>query len=279
MSGPLDPRGAVQGPAAGAGASVLRARRASRSCSRAARATIAARSRASTASRSPICRPPRSPRSWRKGAAHLGVTGEDLVREMIPQADSRVVLLDARSVSATPMSWSRCRRPGSTCARMADLDDVATAFRLRHDRKMRVATKYVNLTRAFFAAPRHRRLPHRRKPRRDRRRAGCRHRRADRRHHHHRRDACRQRPQGDRRRRDAALAGEPRRGAARAAGTTGARESARAHSRPHRGAGSRASFPRGAHALFRMRRRAARRRRGSASASWRRSAGRPRPAC
>jgi ATP phosphoribosyltransferase len=35
---------------------------------------------------------------------------------------------------------------------MADLDDVATAFRARHDRKMRVATKYVNLTRGFFAA-------------------------------------------------------------------------------------------------------------------------------
>jgi ATP phosphoribosyltransferase len=35
---------------------------------------------------------------------------------------------------------------------MADLDDVATAFRLRHDRKMRVATKYVNLTRDFFSA-------------------------------------------------------------------------------------------------------------------------------
>jgi ATP phosphoribosyltransferase len=35
---------------------------------------------------------------------------------------------------------------------MADVDDVATAFRLKHDRKMRLATKYVNLTRAFFSA-------------------------------------------------------------------------------------------------------------------------------
>jgi ATP phosphoribosyltransferase len=34
---------------------------------------------------------------------------------------------------------------------MADVDDVATAFRLRHDRKMRVATKYLNLTRGFFS--------------------------------------------------------------------------------------------------------------------------------
>src|SRR6202030_184575 len=34
----------------------------------------------------------------------------------------------------------------------SDLDDGATAFRLKHDRKMRGATKYVNLTRGFFAA-------------------------------------------------------------------------------------------------------------------------------
>jgi ATP phosphoribosyltransferase len=34
---------------------------------------------------------------------------------------------------------------------MADLDDVATAFRLKHNRKMRLATKYANLTRGFFA--------------------------------------------------------------------------------------------------------------------------------
>jgi ATP phosphoribosyltransferase len=34
---------------------------------------------------------------------------------------------------------------------MADLDDVATAFRLKHHHRMRVATKYINLTRGFFA--------------------------------------------------------------------------------------------------------------------------------
>ena len=84
------------------------------------------------------------------GAAHLGITGEDLVREMIPDAPTRVVLLDklgfgeADVVVAVPQAWIDVRT-------MADLDDVATAFRLRHDRKMRVATKYVNLTRAFFA--------------------------------------------------------------------------------------------------------------------------------
>jgi ATP phosphoribosyltransferase len=86
-----------------------------------------------------------------QGAVHLGVTGEDLLREMIPDTEQRVVLIDglgfgfANVVVAVPQAWIDVRS-------MADLDDVATAFRLRHDRKMRVATKYVNLTRNFFAA-------------------------------------------------------------------------------------------------------------------------------
>jgi ATP phosphoribosyltransferase len=85
-----------------------------------------------------------------QGTAHMGVTGEDLLREMIPQSEERVILLDglgfgfANVVVAVPQAWIDVRS-------MADLDDVATAFRLRHNRKMRVATKYVNLTRAFFA--------------------------------------------------------------------------------------------------------------------------------
>jgi ATP phosphoribosyltransferase len=85
-----------------------------------------------------------------QGAVHLGVTGEDLVREMIPRADDKVVLLDglgfgfANVVVAVPQAWIDVRS-------MADLDDVATAFRLKHDRRMRVATKYINLTRGFFA--------------------------------------------------------------------------------------------------------------------------------
>ncbi|HVX91602.1 MAG TPA: ATP phosphoribosyltransferase [Xanthobacteraceae bacterium] len=85
-----------------------------------------------------------------QGAAHLGITGEDLVREMIADADERVVLLTglgfgfANVVVAVPQAWIDVRS-------MADLDDVATAFRLKHDRRMRVATKYENLTRDFFA--------------------------------------------------------------------------------------------------------------------------------
>jgi ATP phosphoribosyltransferase len=84
-----------------------------------------------------------------QGAAHLGVTGEDLIREQLPR-DDRVALLaplgfgHANVAVAVPQAWIDVRT-------MADLDDVATAFRLKHDRKMRVATKYVNQTRAFFA--------------------------------------------------------------------------------------------------------------------------------
>jgi ATP phosphoribosyltransferase len=85
-----------------------------------------------------------------QGAVHFGVTGEDQVREMIADADARVVLIDklgfgeANVVVAVPQAWIDVRT-------MADLDDVATAFRAAHDRKMRVATKYVNLTRQFFS--------------------------------------------------------------------------------------------------------------------------------
>ena len=85
------------------------------------------------------------------GAVHFGVTGEDLVREMIPDADSKVVLIEALGfgfatvVVAVPQAWIDVRT-------MADIDDVGTSFRHAHGRKMRVATKYINLTREFFSA-------------------------------------------------------------------------------------------------------------------------------
>jgi ATP phosphoribosyltransferase len=86
-----------------------------------------------------------------QGAVHIGLTGEDLVREKIADAQSKVVFIDALGfghanvVVAVPQAWIDVRT-------MADLDDVATAFRLKHGRKMRLATKYVNLTRKFFSA-------------------------------------------------------------------------------------------------------------------------------
>ena len=86
----------------------------------------------------------------RSGEAHLGVTGEDLVREEITNAETRVVLLKklgfghATVVVAVPQCWVDVRN-------MADLDRVAGLFRQTHHRRMRVATKYLNLTRRFFA--------------------------------------------------------------------------------------------------------------------------------
>ena len=86
-----------------------------------------------------------------RGMVHLGVTGEDLVRESIADADKRVLLIDtlgfgsANVVVAVPQAWIDVRT-------MADLDDVTTGFRAQHNRRMRVATKYINLTRTFFAA-------------------------------------------------------------------------------------------------------------------------------
>jgi ATP phosphoribosyltransferase len=85
-----------------------------------------------------------------QGLVHFGVTGEDLVREMIADAETKVILIEglgfghANVVVAVPQAWIDVQT-------MADLDDVTTAFRLKHDRKMRLATKYVNLARNFFS--------------------------------------------------------------------------------------------------------------------------------
>jgi len=85
------------------------------------------------------------------GRAHIGVTGEDLVREQMSDADHRVTFLRklgfgrADVVVAVPACWIDVRT-------MADLDEIALPFRRAHGRWYRVATKYLNLTRRFFAA-------------------------------------------------------------------------------------------------------------------------------
>lgn len=83
------------------------------------------------------------------GAVHLGITGEDLLRENEPGGDAvhRVLALGfgkADVVVAVPRAWI-------DVAMMADLEDVAQAFRARRHRPLRVATKYPALTRGFFA--------------------------------------------------------------------------------------------------------------------------------
>jgi ATP phosphoribosyltransferase len=84
------------------------------------------------------------------GEVHLGVTGEDLLRERGPEVDRRVMLLRplgfgrADLVVAAPKSWLDVDT-------MADLEDVAHEHLARTGRRMRVATKYLAQTRAFFA--------------------------------------------------------------------------------------------------------------------------------
>ena len=84
------------------------------------------------------------------GEVHLGVTGEDLLRERGGDLDSRALLLRALGfgradlVVAVPKSWLDVDT-------MADLEEVAHDIVGRTGRRMRVATKYLVQTRAFFA--------------------------------------------------------------------------------------------------------------------------------
>jgi ATP phosphoribosyltransferase len=84
------------------------------------------------------------------GRVHLGITGEDLVRETLPDVDSTVEFLKplgfghADVVVAVPDCWL-------DVSYVADLEDVAAQFARAHGRRLRVATKYLNLTRRFFA--------------------------------------------------------------------------------------------------------------------------------
>lgn len=84
------------------------------------------------------------------GEAHLGVTGEDLMRERPGDLAQRALLLRplgfgrADLVVATPKSWLDVET-------MADLEEVAHDILARTGRRLRVATKYILQTRAFFA--------------------------------------------------------------------------------------------------------------------------------
>jgi ATP phosphoribosyltransferase len=91
------------------------------------------------------------PRELAAGRLHLGVTGQDLVREEIPRWGERVAELApmgfgfADLVVAVPAFWV-------DVVDMADLDAAAAEFRARHGHRLRVATKYLHLVREFFRA-------------------------------------------------------------------------------------------------------------------------------
>ncbi len=84
------------------------------------------------------------------GAVHFGITGTDLVNENIDRPEEKTHIITslgfghADVVIAVPTAWI-------DVSTMADLADVASDFRARHGRRLRIATKYVNHTRQFFA--------------------------------------------------------------------------------------------------------------------------------
>lgn len=85
------------------------------------------------------------------GTVDFGVTGEDLARETLADADLRMEIAarlgfgHADVVVAVPEIWL-------DVSTMADLGDVAADFRSRHGRRLAIATKYWRLTQRFFSA-------------------------------------------------------------------------------------------------------------------------------
>jgi len=86
----------------------------------------------------------------REGKIDVGITGEDLLQEHIPNMANTIDIAKrfgfgrADVIVAVPECWL-------DVATMSDLDEVALAYHARHGRRLRVATKYINLTRRFFA--------------------------------------------------------------------------------------------------------------------------------
>lgn len=84
------------------------------------------------------------------GMIDIGVTGADLIHETSENGGDSVVFVKsldfgkADVVVAVPDAWI-------DVTHMADLADVASDFRGRHGRWLRIATKYVHVTRKFFA--------------------------------------------------------------------------------------------------------------------------------
>lgn len=85
-----------------------------------------------------------------RGTIDLGVTGADLIYEAAENGADSVIFAKplgfgaADVVIAVPDAWA-------DVTQMQDLSDVASDFRARHGRWLRVATKYINLTRRYFA--------------------------------------------------------------------------------------------------------------------------------
>lgn len=84
------------------------------------------------------------------GSLHFGVTGEDLLNDLAADGPEDFRVLQrlgfggADVVVAVPQAWFDVDT-------MADLEAAGAAFRKAHGRRLRVATKYLRLTRRYFA--------------------------------------------------------------------------------------------------------------------------------
>lgn len=84
------------------------------------------------------------------GDIHLGITGRDLLHEKTHEPDACVAPLSALDfghadvIVAVPEAWLDVET-------MADLVEVAAEIRQESGRLLRVATKFINITRSFFA--------------------------------------------------------------------------------------------------------------------------------
>ncbi|MEM7638171.1 MAG: ATP phosphoribosyltransferase [Pseudomonadota bacterium] len=84
------------------------------------------------------------------GQLHVGITGEDLLHDLAGAFERDVSVMrrlgfgGADVIVAVPAAWLDVET-------MADLEAAGALFRERHGRRMRVATKYLKLTRQFFS--------------------------------------------------------------------------------------------------------------------------------
>lgn len=83
------------------------------------------------------------------GAFHMGITGEDLLHDLSERPGEDAVVLNqlgfghADVIVAVPKAWI-------DVSTMSDLDAAGALFRARHGHRLKVATKYMRLTRRFF---------------------------------------------------------------------------------------------------------------------------------
>src|SRR5690606_2103503 len=90
------------------------------------------------------------PRELMAGRIHLGVTGTDLIREKLAGWRSQVEELapmgfgHADLILAVPACWSDCET-------LDDFATIARDFRAQHGFRLRIATKYHRLVRAWLS--------------------------------------------------------------------------------------------------------------------------------